>query len=145
MSDALVAAPSPRPRPVSHTAPATSAVLRDPAERGTTTVADRVIEKVAATAAGEVARTAELGRRLSERLPGRTAKHARATALVSGRLVQLRVTVGVEYPVPIVRVTRDIRGHVRDTVSRLCDVDVRDVDIVVSRLRRPGGQGRRVI
>lgn len=121
--------------------------LRPAAERGTTTVADRVIEKIAAQAAGEVAQTAELGRRLADRLPGRSAGHARAAALVSGRLVQLRVAVGVEYPAPIVRVTREVRAHVRATVGRLCDLDVRDVDVVVTKLRRPTAtrSGRRVL
>lgn len=99
-------------------------------------MADRVVEKTAAQAATEVEHTADLTRRLADRLPGRRSRPARAEAIVSGRLVQLRVSIAVDYPTPIARVTREVRSHVRETVSRLCDVEVRDVDVVVDALHR---------
>ncbi|GAB2487751.1 Asp23/Gls24 family envelope stress response protein [Jatrophihabitans fulvus] len=110
--------------------------LLDPEDRGSLFVANRVIEKVAAQAAGEVERTAPLDPKLAERFPGRNVGRARASAVVSGRFVQLRLELGVQYPNPVVPVTREVRRHVTEVVDRLCDVDVRDVDIEVTRLRR---------
>lgn len=111
--------------------------LIEPGDRGALALAPRVIEKTAVQAVAEVERTIELSRRLTDVLPGRHAPAARATATVTGRIVQLRLDVAIRYPSSIVGVTRAVRSHVRDELARLCDVEVRDVDIVVTSLRRP--------
>ena len=115
----------------------------DAGDRGSLHVADRVIEKIAVRAATEVEHTAPLATRLTDRLPRRHARTgARADLIRSGRLVQLRVDVAIDYPVPITQVTREVRSHVRDVVTRLCGVEVRDVDVDVTRLRLHSERGR---
>ena len=124
--------------------PGAEVAVPDPGLRGTLVVADRVVEKIAETAAAEVPHTVALGRRVTDLLPGRRAAPARAEAIVSGRRVQLRVTVAIEYPTPLAVTTRAVRSHVRDVVTRLCAVEVRHVDVDVAALRRPAERRRRV-
>jgi uncharacterized alkaline shock family protein YloU len=57
----------------------------------------------------------------------------------------LRVEIEVDYPAPVRLITRQVRRHVRDRVTRLCGLTVTDVDITVAALRLETRQVRRVL
>lgn len=126
---------------------ATAANTRtDPADRGRTVIADRVVERTAARLASEVEHVRGVDRQLPGRLLGRPAAVS-ADAHTDGRLAQLRLDLTVAYPAPIREVTRQARRHVRDNVRRLCGVTVTDLDIRVAALRQddPEPQKRTVL
>ncbi len=114
----------------------------DPAERGTTTVADKVVEKIAARAALDVEHVQGLSRSLAGREVGR--RGVRASVDVDGRTACLRLELAVEYPASVLRTTRAAREHVGRQLSRLCDLTVDHIDIQVAVLRRHDTDRRRV-
>ena len=105
-------------------------------ERGSLHVADKVVHKIARQAANEVAHTLPVPPRLVDRLPGRRGRSARVSTVISDRSVAVQVTVAVAYPHAVVEVTREIRSHVADVVTRMCDLRVTSVDVDVVELRR---------
>lgn len=117
--------------------------LADPGERGRTTVADRVIAKIAAAAATEVDGAAGLQRSLAGRDLGRP--EVRADADVDGAVATLRLQIAVDYPAPVQQVSRAVRRRVVDTLADLAGVRVDHVDITVAALRRPPVTRRRVL
>ena len=111
-------------------------------ERGTTTLADVVVEKIAAAAAGEVPRVGGLRRHLAGRAVGRS--QVRADVDLDGAVAALRLELAVEFPAPVRPVTREVRRHVVARVLELCDVTVDHVDITVADLPLPPTDLRRV-
>lgn len=128
---------------VSMTPPATPD--RDPVgERGTTTVADRVIVAVAARAAAEVPGIGGAARR-SVRLPVDARRAHRAPqveATIAGETVALRVRLSVTYPEPVRGVTEEVRRHVTDRVGLLTGKRVGSVDVTVVSLPLPAAPAR---
>ncbi len=114
----------------------------DPADRGITTMADRVIEKTASQAAAEVVHVGGLRRHLAGRALGGSA--VRSHADVDGHLVGLSLDLAVDYPQPIRSVTREVRAHVIAQVERICGLRVEHLDITVASLRRADLERRRV-
>jgi uncharacterized alkaline shock family protein YloU len=120
------------------------AASTDPSERGWTSITDRVVEKTAAQAALEVDHVHGISRqRISRAL--RSGGGVEAHAAIDGGLAQLRVEIEVDYPAPVRLITRQVRRHVRDRVTRLCGLTVTDVDITVAALRIETRQVRRVL
>lgn len=115
---------------------------RPPEERGTTTVADVVVERTAAQVAREVGAATGLRRHVAGRGFGRPA--VRAHAEVDGAVTSLRLDLGVQFPAPVRQVTREVRTHVVDRVSQWCGMRVDHVDITVAALPRPTADERRV-
>lgn len=111
--------------------PATGKPLAPPAARGRTTVSERAVATTAALVALDVAGAVAPPARFH-----RGREQARSRARVSGRLVRLHLSVGVRYPAPVRATTRAVREHVIREVGRLCDVDVREVDLDVVALPR---------
>jgi uncharacterized alkaline shock family protein YloU len=134
-------------RPGAELVPALPAALRPPETRGRTEIAARVLERIAAHAVTEVDQAGGAARRLLGVPLGRdTAQTApRATAHVDGQLATLQVTMSVIYPAPIRQVTRRVRDQIITRVGELTGLDVRQVDIEIARLIRPGRDGRRII
>ena len=134
MSSALAATPPAAP-------------ARPPApERGTTTVADRVIVAVAARAAAEVPGVAAAGRRVLGR-PVDTARPDRApwvVATIAGDTVALRMRLSVLYPTPVRAATEQVRRHVAERVGTLTGKTVGVIDISVESLPVPAAP-RRVV
>ncbi|WP_329085249.1 MULTISPECIES: Asp23/Gls24 family envelope stress response protein [unclassified Streptosporangium] len=98
-----------------------------PAERrGRTEISDRVVSRIAAHAAGEVARVGEVGERGPLSFRGGT----RAT--LDGELATLQLDVTVEYPAPIREVAEEVRRHVAERVMALTGKDVGYIDITVT-------------
>ncbi|MEU4409557.1 Asp23/Gls24 family envelope stress response protein [Streptosporangium sp. NPDC023963] len=100
-----------------------------PAERrGRTDIPGRVVSRIAARAAGEVARVREVGERRPLSLRGGT----RAT--LDGELATLRLDVTVEYPAPIREVAEEVRRHVAERVMALTGMDVGHIDVLVTNV-----------
>ncbi len=123
-------------------APVLSTHALDPGERGTTTLADKVIEKIAARAAVDVTHALGLSRRLAGRDFGTPT--VRAQARVDGQVAYLSLALAVEYPASARATTREVRAHVSNRVATLCGLDVDHIDITVAVLRRPNADRRRV-
>ncbi|MEU0237498.1 Asp23/Gls24 family envelope stress response protein [Nocardiopsis sp. NPDC006198] len=102
-----------------------------PEERGSTTVADRVVERVALTAAAEHPRV----RPLAERLGGLAGRGpARAGVRRGGSRVALRLEIAVAYPSPLARTAEEVRAHVTATVEALTGLTVHSADIEIVEL-----------
>lgn len=118
----------------------------DTDERGTTTIADRVVEKIAAQAVAEVDRASGATRQVFGVSLGATddTTRARVSATVDGGLVSVRVVLAVRWPHPVREVTREVRDHVMSKVAALTGLHVADVDIEVAELVTAAAPTRRV-
>lgn len=134
-------------RPGAELVPTSPAALRPPETRGRTEIVDRVLERIAARAVTEVDQAGGAARRLLGVPLGRDTEHTapRATAHVDGQLATLQVSMSVVYPAPIRQVTRRVRDQIITRVSELTGLEVRQVDIEIARLIRPGKDRRRVL
>jgi uncharacterized alkaline shock family protein YloU len=110
--------------------------LAPAAERGTTAIADRVVEKIAVRAVAESEGAGGAGRRVLGMPVSRSDldKRARVRADIDGDLVTLGVALSVAYPMPAREVTAQVRRQVMERVSTLTGLDVREVDIDITRL-----------
>lgn len=115
--------------------------LPAPEERGTLTIADKVVERIAALAAGEVGHTVATGsgwtRVVTKRLP-------HATARVAGDHARVGVQIAVAWPASLSEVTAGVRDHVRQQVGTLTAIDVDAVDVTVADVVHPETATRRV-
>lgn len=116
-------------------------------ELGSITLADRVVEKIAACATIEIpdagaAATRILGRSLAG-IAARSPAGMRSTSLdslpktsadVDGALVILSLEISVRWPASIPEVTDTVRRHVRDRVTDLTGLQVTDIRIQVADL-----------
>lgn len=121
-------------------------VPSEPRRRGRLVLAERVVEKIAAQAASEVASTAgRSGGFLG--LRGGRAAGARPTVDValSAESADLDLAVGIAYPGSLRRAAAELREHVTARVEALTGVDVRRVDIDVTFLAVEDGPARGVL
>jgi uncharacterized alkaline shock family protein YloU len=114
-------------------------------DRGEVSIADQVVEKIAATALGEVDQIGGAARRVlgvplgstdPERLP-------QVTARVNGSVVTVTAHCSVTYPAPVGRVTEQARAHLVDRVDALTGLNVAQVDITVTALSTDTPSSRR--
>jgi uncharacterized alkaline shock family protein YloU len=124
--------------------PPAATVLRPASERGTTTMADRVIVAVAARAAAEVPGIGGVTRRvLGIPVDGQRSDRApQVEAAVAGDTVALRVRLSVVYPTPVGAVTKLVRQHVAEQVGMLTGKRVGVVDVTVMSLPLPAAPPR---
>ncbi|WP_433365866.1 Asp23/Gls24 family envelope stress response protein [Streptosporangium sp. CA-115845] len=102
-----------------------------PAElRGRTDISNRVVSRIAAGAAREVARVRKVGERGPLSFRGGT------RAAVDGTLATLQLDVTMEYPAPIREVADEVRRHVAERVMTLTGMDVGYIDIDVTNVIR---------
>lgn len=116
-----------------------------PADRGDLVIAEQVVQKIGATALGDVDGVGGSARRvlgvaLGSDDPGGT---ARVAAHVDGGLVTLDVTCSVAYPRSVREVTERARAHLIERVGALTGLRVAQVDITVTALTSTTGTGRR--
>ena len=101
----------------------------EPGTRGRLVVADRVVEKVASIAAGEVdgvvASGSGLGGLLKHRYP-------RADATVAGDRARVHVEVAVSWPLPLAQVTAAVRQRVGLRLDELVGLAVDAVDVTAA-------------
>lgn len=115
-------------------------------ERGRTTIADRVVEKIAARAVDEVELAAGapptlLGLRLTEAKPGH---RPRVEATVHDGVVSVRVSMSVRWPESVRTVAAAVRGRVAERLHTLTGLRVATVDIDVPALLTATAERRRV-
>ncbi|MBP2708090.1 Asp23/Gls24 family envelope stress response protein [Microbispora sp. RL4-1S] len=117
--------------------------------RGRITVADEVVEKVAALAALEITGVADLGgdlERAFESVRDRIGIGAkRATQGVQAKILEQGVTVDVTivivYGHVVMDVAREVKLNVARSVSRMLGMRVTEVNVTVDDVRLPG-EGR---
>jgi len=124
---------------------AESAVTQLASERGTTSIDDAVVAKIAALAAREIEGVAELGGALSGALSGmvgriRGSEH-KTTGVgveVGSRQAAIDLSLQTLYPATIHEVAQSVRDNVIDRVEGLTGLEVVEVNIAVTNLVFPG-------
>lgn len=115
--------------PDSHSAPSTSKELAAPEERGRTTIADKVVTRIASIATAEIAAVIDTRtdwtKLIRKGLP-------RAEAVVAGGTSRIAVEVAAAWPSPLGKVAAQVRDHVTQRVVTLTGVDVTRVDVTVA-------------
>ena len=108
-------------------------------DQGKTTIADTVVEKIAALAAREIAGVHNLGGGVTrtfgavrERIPGARASTGQGVSVEVGeRQTAVDLVVVVEYGVEIGELTRAIRRNVIGALERMTALQVMEVNIAV--------------
>ncbi|MCX4746088.1 hypothetical protein OG455_11240 [Kitasatospora sp. NBC_01287] len=100
-----------------------------PAQRGRLRIADRVLTRIAARAAGEA-----LG-------PALVGEAPRVAVSVVGGAAQVRVGVELPFPCDLGRWAAAVRAAVAERVAALTGIPTREVLVVVERLHPVGGAG----
>lgn len=130
------------------TEPAPAGSARAPADRGRTTIADGVVEKIAGLAAREVLGVHAMGSggglsrtfgAVRDRVPG-GAKSAAARGVkaeVGEVQTALDLEIVVDYGVEIRGVARAVRENVIAAVERMTGLEVVEVNIAVSDVKLP--------
>ena len=118
---------------------------RLPGERGRTSIATVVVEKIAGTAAREVPGVHDFGGSLArslgavrERVPGSRPSVTRGVKVEVGeRQTAVDVDLVVEYGVPIRDVAADVRLNVIAAVERMTGLEVVEVNVAVVDVHLP--------
>lgn len=102
-------------------------------DRGSLSIAPRVVERIAGQAATEVDHVTGVPRRVLGQTLGKVTadSQARASAKVDGSIASISVSVAVEYPTPVRAAAAAVRAHVSSTVHDLCGLDVVEVSVDV--------------
>ncbi|MQY33398.1 Alkaline shock protein 23 [Streptomyces sp. RB17] len=117
----------------------------DPATRGRTTIADGVVEKIAALAARDVVGVHALGSGLArtfgavrDRVPGGSKSVTRGVKAEVGEVqTALDLEIVVDYGVSIGDVAHAVRENVITAVERMAGLEVVEVNIAVSDVKLP--------
>jgi uncharacterized alkaline shock family protein YloU len=113
--------------------------------RGSTTIADTVVQKIAGVAAHEVSGVHGLGGgaarafgALRERIPGASASAGQGVAVEVGeKQAAVDLDILVEYGVAIVDLARAVRKNVITAIERITGLDVVEVNINVNDVHIP--------
>lgn len=116
-------------------------------DRGTTTIDDSVVAKIAGIAAREVSGVASMGGALSgavAQVVGRIRGEEHATSgvgvEVGTRQAAVDLSITVQYPAVITEVASSVRDNVIDRIETLTGLEVVEVNIAVAGLAFPGGE-----
>lgn len=120
--------------------------LRSPEDRGRTTIADSVVEKVAGIATREVPGVHNLGTGMArtmggvrERMPGTQPSVTRGVHVEVGeRQAAVDLDVVIDYGYPITDVASDVRVNVISAVERMTGLEVVEVNVAVDDIDLPG-------
>ncbi|MFG2623092.1 DUF6286 domain-containing protein [Streptomyces sp. NPDC048507] len=107
--------------------------MTERAERGSTTVADKVVRKIAEQAAVEALRAGGSARAGGTARAGGSARPS-GTATVQGRRAEVALRVALPYPTPLAQGARRVQEHVRDRTRRLTGLEVARPRLAVTRL-----------
>jgi uncharacterized alkaline shock family protein YloU len=114
-------------------------------DKGSTTIADVVVQKVAGLAAREIRGVHALGggatRALSalrDRIPGATASAGQGVSVEVGeKQAAVDLELVVEYGVPIADLARSVRGNVITAIEQITGLEVVEVNINVNDVHIP--------
>lgn len=116
-------------------------------DRGTTTIDDSVVAKIASLATREVSGVASMGGSVSgavAEVVGRIRGSEHATSgvgvEVGTRQAAVDLTITVQYPATITEVASSVRDNVIDRIEKLTGLEVVEVNIAVTDLAFPGGE-----
>lgn|SRR5687768_13332774 len=114
-------------------------------EKGTTTIADSVVAKIASLAAKEVDGVDSLGGAISGalagvvgRIRGDEHKTAGVGVEVGSKQAAVDLSVTVRYPAPIPQVAEGVRQNVIDRIESMTGLEVVEVNVAISDLAFPG-------
>lgn len=115
-------------------------------ERGTTSIDDSVVAKIAALAAREIDGVAALGGSLSGalgdvvgRIRGSEHRTSGVGVEVGSRQAAVDINCQMEYPASIHEVAESVRQNVIDRIESMTGLEVVEVNIAVNDLVFPGG------
>lgn len=149
MSTALAPATDDAPSAARHAADVGAAVpeLVDPADRGSLSVDDRVVERVAGFAVTLVEEASAAPRRVLGVSVGEVDSNTEASvkARVDGRTATIDATVAIGWPASVRTVSARLRQRVREDVESMTGVRVDHVDIDVVSMSVPTVRRRRVL
>lgn len=114
-------------------------------ERGTLTINDRVVERVAGYAVVLVDGAAAAPRRVLGVKVGDVDvdDEAHVRARVSGSTATIEASIAIRWPAPVQAVAAETRRRIRDDVARITDIVVDHVDLdVVSLATMPASRAR---
>ena len=119
---------------------------RAPEDRGSLSIADRVVERVAGYAATQVDGASAAPRRVLGISVGEARPDAEAAvrASVDGSVATVEATISVRWPQSVRRVTEQLRTRIREDVRRITDVEVAHVDVDVVDFVADTAPARRV-
>jgi len=104
---------------------------QDADQRGRLVIADRVVERIATVAAGEVEGVVRVGSGLDQVLGYR---YPKAHATVAGDRARIQVQIAIAWPHPLGQVCGTVRDEVRDRVAELIGVRVDAVDVTAAKV-----------
>lgn len=118
----------------------------DPGQRGTLTIADRVVEKVAGYAVTLVDGAAAAPRRILGVAVGERDEDDRPNvkASVTGSTATVEAAIAVAWPASVRSVVADTRRRIREEVRRTTDVQVDYIDVDVVSMKLPERSDRQV-
>lgn len=115
--------------------------------KGTTTIDDAVVAKIAAIAAREVDGVADLGGSLTGaissvvgRIRGAEHRTSGVGVEVGARQAAVDMSLKITYPAPVHQVADAVRQNVIDRIESLTGLEVVEVNIAVIDLAFPGGE-----
>ncbi len=115
-------------------------------DRGTTTIADSVVAKIAALAAREVDAVESLGGAISSalagvvgRIRGDEHKTAGVGVEVGSKQAAVDLSITIRYPAPIPQVAEGVRQNVIDRIESMTGLEVVEVNVAVTDLAFAGG------
>lgn len=128
--------------------PLATGSFRVPAERGRTSIANSVVEKIAGMAAREVPGVHDFGGSLArglgavrDRVPGGRPSVTRGVKVEVGeRQTAVDLELVVEYGVPITDVAADVRENVITAVERMTGLEVVEVNVSVVDVHLPNDE-----
>ncbi|WP_020658056.1 Asp23/Gls24 family envelope stress response protein [Amycolatopsis benzoatilytica] len=106
--------------------------LPEPAERGSLSIAQTVVRKVAQHAADQVPGTVPAERRVAGVSTGTSGTSAKVGG--SDNDVDLSLDLALRYPAPVREVTGQVRDRVVEEVERITSYHVRSVAVTVTAL-----------
>ena len=122
------------PRPPEAEAPRSGA-SSEAADRGSLTLSDRAVEKIAGQCAAEIDGVGgHAGGLFGVGRHHDLQARPQVDVELTGRIASLTVRLGLRYPAPIAETTEHVREVLRRRVTALAGVEVRQVDIHVTYL-----------
>lgn len=113
----------------------TGSALSVAPQRGTLTMSEKVVQKIAAQGAAELPFVGGLrGGVLGIGRQADTRQRPQASVEISGRAVTVFLDVALDFPADLAARSADIRRHVTGTLERTTGLQVRRIDITVRAL-----------